>query len=130
MHTEHTAAQRRTLALFLLGGALGALAFLLVYGAAPLDVTNDAFCRGGYIEQGHPAALRRLAVLPAKRARLPAVHRSNINFPDGLSVAYTDSVPLFAALFRLLSPVLRTPSSISAGLRCWRFSCRGRSARF
>ena len=35
--------------LFLLGGLLGVLAFLLVFGVSPLDVTNDAFCRGGYI---------------------------------------------------------------------------------
>ncbi len=39
---------------------------------APLDVANDAFCRGGYIEKRHPAALRGLAVLPKQCAGLAA----------------------------------------------------------
>lgn len=106
MHTEHTAAQRRTLALFLLGGALGALAFLLVYGAAPLDVTNDAFCRGGYIEKDIQQHYAGWLFYRQSELGFPLCIAQNINFPDGLSVAYTDSVPLFAALFRLLSPVL------------------------
>lgn len=106
MHTEHTAAQRRTLALFLLGGALGALAFLLVYGAAPLDVTNDAFCRGGYIEKDIQQHYAGWLFYRQSEPGFPLCIAQNINFPDGLSVAYTDSVPLFAALFRLLSPVL------------------------
>lgn len=106
MHTEHTAAQRRTLALFLLGGALGALAFLLVYGAAPLDVTNDAFCRGGYIEKDIQQHYAGWLFYRQSEPGFPLCVAQNINFPDGLSVAYTDSVPLFAALFRLLSPVL------------------------
>ena len=37
--------------LFLLGALLGVAIFLLVYGTAPLNVANDAFCRGGYIEK-------------------------------------------------------------------------------
>ena len=31
--------------LFWLGALLGAAVFLLVYGLAPLDAANDAFCR-------------------------------------------------------------------------------------
>ena len=41
----------RSARLFWLGALLGAAVFLLVYGLAPLDVANDAFCRGGYIEK-------------------------------------------------------------------------------
>ena len=41
----------RQLRLFALGALLGIAAFLLVYGFVPLDVTNDAFCRGGYVEK-------------------------------------------------------------------------------
>lgn len=49
----------RSARLFWLGALLGAAVFLLVYGLAPLDAANDAFCRGGYIEkdiQQHYAA--------------------------------------------------------------------------
>lgn len=31
-----------------------------------------------------------------------------INYPQGAAVTYTDSVPLLAILFRLLSPILPT----------------------
>ena len=41
----------RSARLFWLGALLGAAVFLLVYGLAPLDAANDAFCRGGYIEK-------------------------------------------------------------------------------
>ena len=37
--------------LFLGGALLGVLVFVLVFGVSTLDVTNDAFCRGGYIEK-------------------------------------------------------------------------------
>ena len=43
--------QRRTAVLFALGAVLSVLVFFAVYGRAPLDVANDAFCRGGYIER-------------------------------------------------------------------------------
>ena len=42
---------RHTATRFALGAALGVLVFLAVYGVSPLDVANDAFCRGGYIEK-------------------------------------------------------------------------------
>ena len=51
---------RHTATRFALGAALGVLVFLAVYGVSPLDVANDAFCRGGYIEkdiQQHYACL-------------------------------------------------------------------------
>ncbi len=98
--------QRGTRALFGLGCLLGVLVFLLVYGLAPLDVTADAWLRGGYIEadiQQHYAGWLFYRQSPLA---LPFCVTSNINWPAGMSVAFTDSIPLFAALFRLLSPLL------------------------
>ena len=104
-HRLTTETQRR-LALFALGGLLGAAAFLLVYGAAPLDVANDAFCRGGYIEKDIQQHYAGWLFYRQSELQFPLCLAQNINAPDGLSVAYTDSIPLFAALFRLLSPLL------------------------
>ena len=42
---------KRNIRLFLLGALLGLAAFLCLYGVSALDVTNDTFLRGGYIEQ-------------------------------------------------------------------------------
>ncbi|WP_367180042.1 DUF6311 domain-containing protein [uncultured Subdoligranulum sp.] len=100
-----TKMDRRVL-LFLLGAALGAAAFLLVYGISPLDIRNDAFCRGGFLEkdiQQHYAGwlFYRQSALPFPLCITPA-----INAPQGVSVAYTDSIPLVAAVCRPLAEFL------------------------
>ena len=92
--------------LFLLGALLGVAIFLLVYGTAPLNVANDAFCRGGYIEkdiQQHYAGW-----LFYKRSAIgwPLGVTDAVNYPGGVSVAYTDSIPLLAALCRPLAAAL------------------------
>lgn len=98
--------KRRDRLLLLCGGVLGALAFFAVLGFSPLDVTNDAFCRGGFIEkdiQQHYAGWLFYRQSPLD---FPLCVAKNINWPQGLSIAYTDSIPLFAAFFRLLEPLL------------------------
>ena len=75
--------------LFLLGALLGVAIFLLMYGTAPLNVANDAFCRGGYIEkdiQQHYAGW-----LFYKRSAIgwPLGVTDAVNYPGGVSVAYT-----------------------------------------
>ena len=92
--------------LFLLGALLGVAIFLLMYGTAPLNVANDAFCRGGYIEkdiQQHYAGW-----LFYKRSAIgwPLGVTDAVNYPGGVSVAYTDSIPLLAALCRPLAAAL------------------------
>ena len=92
--------------LFLLGALLGVAIFLLVYGTAPLNIANDAFCRGGYIEkdiQQHYAGW-----LFYKRSAIgwPLGVTDAVNYPGGVSVAYTDSIPLLAALCRPLAAAL------------------------
>lgn len=85
----------RSARLFWLGALLGAAVFLLVYGLAPLDVANDAFCRGGYIEkdiQQHYAGW--LFYRSSACAGWPLGVTQAINAPQGVSVAYTDSIPL------------------------------------
>lgn len=91
---------------FCLGAILGAIAFLLIYGISPLNVTNDVWLRNGYIEadiQQHYAGWLFYRQSPLT---LPFCFTPNINWPNGVSVAFTDSIPLFAAFFRVLSPIL------------------------
>ena len=78
----------RNLWLFWLGGLLGALAFLCIFGFSPLNVCNDAFCRGGFVEkdiQQHYAGWLFLRQSPVS---FPLCVAKNINTPDGISVAY------------------------------------------
>ena len=92
--------------LFAAGCILGALAFLLIYGFTPLDVTSDFWLRGGFVEkdiQQHYAGWLFYRDSPLS---LPLGLAQGINWPAGISVLYTDSIPLFAVLFRLLAGIL------------------------
>ena len=86
--------------LFLGGALLGVLVFVLVFGVSTLDVTNDAFCRGGYIEKDIQQHYAGWLFYRQISAGWPLCIARGINYPDGLSVAYTDSIPLVAALLK------------------------------
>lgn len=79
---------------------LGVLVFVLVFGVSTLDVTNDAFCRGGYIEKDIQQHYAGWLFYRQSSAGWPLCIARGINYPDGLSVAYTDSIPLVAALLK------------------------------
>ncbi len=90
-----------------LGGALlGALAFVLLYGFAPLDVTSDAWLRGGYVEQDTLQHYTGWLFYRASGWRFPLGLAEGLNYPYGGYVGLTDSIPLFALLFKLLGPLL------------------------
>ena len=86
--------------MFLGGALLGVLVFVLVFGVSTLDVTNDAFCRGGYIEKDIQQHYAGWLFYRQSSAGWPLCIARGINYPDGLSVAYTDSIPLVAALLK------------------------------
>ena len=89
--------------LFVLGALLGAAVFLLVYGIAPLDVANDAFCRGGYVEKDIQQHYAGWLFYRDSTLRWPLGVSPAVNAPSGVSVAYTDSIPLLAVLCRPLA---------------------------
>ena len=89
--------------MFVLGALLGAAVFLLVYGIAPLDVANDAFCRGGYVEKDIQQHYAGWLFYRDSTLRWPLGVSPAVNAPSGVSVAYTDSIPLLAVLCRPLA---------------------------
>ena len=96
----------RSARLFWLGALLGAAVFLLVYGLAPLDIANDAFCRGGYIEKDIQQHYAGWLFYRSSAPGWPLGVTQAINAPQGVSVAYTDSIPLLAVLCRPLAAAL------------------------
>lgn len=96
----------RSARLFWLGALLGAAVFLLVYGLAPLDVANDAFCRGGYIEKDIQQHYAGWLFYRSSALGWPLGVTQAVNAPQGISVAYTDSIPLLAVLCRPLAAAL------------------------
>lgn len=88
------------------GGTIGLLIFLIIYGIAPLNPTNDAFVLSGYLEKDiaqHYAGWKLFRNSPWD---FPLGIGSDIEFPYGNSVSYTDSIPLFAIFFKLISSIL------------------------
>ena len=97
---------RHTATRFALGAALGVLVFLAVYGISPLDVANDAFCRGGYIEKDIQQHYAGWLFYRENAIEFPFCVTKAVNAPAGVSVAYTDSIPLLAALLRPVANAL------------------------
>ena len=96
----------RKVQLFALGAMLGIAVFLLVYGMAPLNITNDAFCRGGYIEKDIQQHYAGWLFYRQSALGWPLGVTQAVNAPNGVSVAYTDSIPLLAVLCRPLAAAL------------------------
>ena len=96
----------RSTRLFWLGALLGAAVFLLVYGLSPLNVANDAFCRGGYIEKDIQQHYAGWLFYRSSALGWPLGVTQAVNAPQGVSVAYTDSIPLLAVLCRPLAAAL------------------------
>lgn len=90
----------RNARLFCGGALLGAVLFVLVFGFCTLDVTNDVFCRGGYIEKDIQQHYAGWLFYRESSAQWPLCIADGINYPDGLSAAYTDSIPLAAAALK------------------------------
>jgi hypothetical protein len=88
---------------FICGGLLGTLFFIYIFGTAILDFTyTDWLMSGGDLSQHY---------LGWKLFRNSAWHfplglTDNIVYPFKISIIYTDSIPFFAVIFKLLSPVL------------------------
>ncbi|MCR5097700.1 MAG: DUF6311 domain-containing protein [Lachnospiraceae bacterium] len=91
---------------FIFGGLLAAAAFVCIYGFRVLIPTYDdwlLFTRDGVDNMQHYqgwVAYRR------SPWQFPLGLTEGILYPDRISVIYTDSVPLFAFIFKLLSPLL------------------------
>jgi len=89
-----------------LGGLIGLIVFLAIYGLAPLNPTNDTFVLSGYLEKDvaqHYAGWKLFRNSPWS---FPLGVGSHIEYPYGNSVSYTDSIPLFAIFFKAISGIL------------------------
>ena len=90
----------------LIGAAIGLAVFLLIYGFAPLNPLNEQFVISGYLEKDIAQHYAGWKLFRNSPWQFPLGVGSDIEYPYGGSVSYTDSIPLFAIIFKLLSPVL------------------------
>ncbi len=90
----------------LLGGVLGAIAFFLINTAAPLDVTNDSWILNGYVERDIIQHYLGWLFYRESPLEFPFGMIAGINYPHGMAVTYTDSIPLAAIFFRFFESLL------------------------
>jgi hypothetical protein len=88
---------------FICGVLLGTLFFIYIFGTAILDFTyTDWLMSGGDLSQ-HYLGWR---LFRNSSWYFPLGLMDNIVYPFKISIVYTDSIPLFAIIFKLLSPIL------------------------
>ena len=75
--------------IFVLGCLLGSLVFVCIYGLAVVNVTNVAWLTDSSQAEG-----------------LWDLTQHYLIYSQPVSIVYTDSIPLFALLFKILSPLL------------------------
>lgn len=99
--------RRHPVALYFAAGALlGAIFFLLINTAAPLNVTWDGWIKNGYVEKDIIQHYTGWLFYRDSPIRFPLGIAESVNYPDGLAVTFTDSIPLFAIFFRLFEGIL------------------------
>ena len=86
-------------------GLLGLAAFLTVFGAEPLRVTGTAWLYNtdrSDITQHYTGWM----FFRNSEWSLPLGTATDLGTPDGVSISYTDSIPIVSIFFKLLSPLL------------------------
>lgn len=90
----------------LIGALIGFAVFIVIYGFAPLNPLNEDFVLSGYLEKDIAQHYAGWQLFRSSDWQFPLGVGENIEYPYGGSVSYTDSIPLFALFFKLISPIL------------------------
>ena len=90
----------------IVGGLLGAMAFLLIYGVVPLNPAKDTWLLNGFAEIDTIQEYAGWMLFRASPWSWPLGIGSNLNYPSGACVCFTGNVTLFAIFFKALSPLL------------------------
>lgn len=88
---------------FLIGAVIGAILFMAIYGVRVLNFTYDGWLLTGKDLQQHYLGWKFFRKAPWS---FPLGMHDYLTNPDSISVLYTDSIPLFALFFKLISPIL------------------------
>lgn len=89
---------------FFIGCIFGAFVFIFIYGFKVLNFTyDDWLMKGGVDLTQHYIGWR---FFRNSNWHFPIGLMDNITYPNKISVIYMDAIPLFAIIFKLLSPIL------------------------
>lgn len=88
------------------GALLGIITFLTIYGFYPLDVTNDSWLMVPYVEDDLSQHYAGWLYFRSSPWTWPLGFASDLAYPIGSSISFTDSLPFVSIFFKLLSPIL------------------------
>ena len=90
--------------LFVICAVIGAVCFIGIYGLYVLDFTNV----GWLFDNDHDLRQHYIAWCRFRSDpwSFPIGLISSLSYPNSMSVIYTDSIPIFAVLFKLIGPLL------------------------
>lgn len=89
--------------LFIVGSLIGMIVFFFCYGWQVLNVTDDSWLLNGQDISQHYIGWK---FFRASEWHFPLGQIDGIIYPDVSSIVFTDSIPLFAIFFKILSPIL------------------------
>ncbi|MBQ9846151.1 MAG: hypothetical protein IJO54_08750 [Oscillospiraceae bacterium] len=90
----------------IISALIGLIAFISIYGIGTLDVTNDTWIITRYNESDIVQHYTGWINYRNSPWEFPLGNSSYMAYPDGGNIAFSDSIPLLAILFKALSPVL------------------------
>ena len=95
--------KQKIILLTIFAGIIGAIIFILIYGVKTLNVTNDGwlFAADDLTQQYFGWIFYRKSDWALKIGTF-----NTLSFPNYASTIYTDSIPLFALIFKTLSGIL------------------------
>lgn len=89
--------------LFVAGGLIGSIIFIVCYGVSVLNVTNDSWLLSGEDLMQHYVGWKAYR---SSEWHFPIGLTEGLYYPHTTCVIFTDSIPLFAIFFKLFSPIL------------------------
>lgn len=91
---------------FMFGALLGIIVFWLIYGFSTLNVQYDSWIFAGYIEEDIIQSYGGWMYFRHAPWTMPLGVANNISQPIGMSVAFTDSIPLLTVILKIFNPIL------------------------
>ena len=91
---------------FFIGGILASLFFLYLYGTSVLNPTYDGWLYNGTNRSDLILHYYGWRFYRKSEWCFPLGMIDGITYPNKLSIIYTDSIPIFALFFKILSPLL------------------------
>ena len=92
--------------LILICGVIGVLIFILIYGISTLDVTYDDWIFNGYVEKDIELHYAGWLAFRNSQWSWPLGLIKNLQYPYGIVVSYTDSIPIVSIIMKLVSNIL------------------------